>query len=264
MCICVYVCIYIYIYIYILILHIHAVCQSTQTLQMTNGPSGQFWTLEQQASLFPAEISDDSPFKQETATSVLDPDTENRTQEAIDLYFSEHHRISSPDVPPPPPIIRLLSTASAPGGLDLNSSSSVSGGRGSRPGSPPLQRDSRIGSPHSHRMTSSLSRNSTDSLRHKAPVCQWAQTELSLPPSLPPSLEAELAKYVRQPNPPCAHASIPCHVPRRTFNVAGTSLSRTGKIASQRLSRLVWCRRRCHPFRSERTSSSRAIYPIRP
>ena len=47
--------------------------------------------------LFPAKISDDSPWKQETANSILDPDTENRTQEAIDLYFSRHHKITSPE-----------------------------------------------------------------------------------------------------------------------------------------------------------------------
>ena len=47
--------------------------------------------------LFPAKISDDSPWKQETASSILDPDTENRTQEAIDLYFSRHHKITSPE-----------------------------------------------------------------------------------------------------------------------------------------------------------------------
>ena len=156
--------------------------------QETSGSSGPFWTLEQQASLFPAEISEDSPFKQETATSVLDPETENRTQEAIDLYFSVHHRISSPHVPPPQPIIRLLSTTSAPGDLELNRSSSVCGAR-SRSGSPLQHRDSRNGSPI--RITST-SRNSP--LGHTDPVCQWTQTELTLPPSLPPSLEAELAK----------------------------------------------------------------------
>ena len=48
--------------------------------------------------LFPAQISDDSPWKQENATSRLDPETENKTQEAIDLYFSQHgHKVTSPE-----------------------------------------------------------------------------------------------------------------------------------------------------------------------
>ena len=47
--------------------------------------------------LFPAQISEDSPWKQETATSRLDPETENKTQEAIDLYFSHHHKVTSPE-----------------------------------------------------------------------------------------------------------------------------------------------------------------------
>ena len=47
--------------------------------------------------LFPAKISEDSPWKQETAISKLDADTENSTQEAIDMYFSHHHKITSPE-----------------------------------------------------------------------------------------------------------------------------------------------------------------------
>ncbi len=49
--------------------------------------------MEQQASLFPAAISDDSPWKQANATSVLDPETENKTQEAINMYFSQNHQV---------------------------------------------------------------------------------------------------------------------------------------------------------------------------
>lgn len=55
--------------------------------------------MDQQASLFPANISEDSPFKQANATSVLDPEMEDKTQEAINLYFSRHHDITSPEDP---------------------------------------------------------------------------------------------------------------------------------------------------------------------
>ena len=62
--------------------------------------SGRFWSIDQQAMLFPAKISEESPWKQETAMSRLDADTENSTQEAIDMYFSQHHKITSPeDIP---------------------------------------------------------------------------------------------------------------------------------------------------------------------
>ena len=47
--------------------------------------------------LFPAKISEESPWKQETAISRLDADTENSTQEAIDIYFNQHHKITSPE-----------------------------------------------------------------------------------------------------------------------------------------------------------------------
>ena len=67
---------------------------------VSTASSGKFWSLDQQARLFPAQISDDSPWKQEAATSRLDKDTENRTQEALDLYFSRHHNVTTPeDVP---------------------------------------------------------------------------------------------------------------------------------------------------------------------
>ena len=70
-------------------------CNSKFSLQ-----SGRFWSIDQQAMLFPAKISEDSPWKQETANSKMDADTENSTQEAIELYFSQHHKITSPDDPP--------------------------------------------------------------------------------------------------------------------------------------------------------------------
>jgi len=47
--------------------------------------------------LFPAKISDESPWKQEMAISRLDADAENSTQEAIDIYFNQHHKITSPE-----------------------------------------------------------------------------------------------------------------------------------------------------------------------
>ena len=74
---------------------IYTICNFKFSLQ-----SGRFWSIDQQAMLFPAKISEDSPWKQETANSKMDADTENSTQEAIELYFSQHHKITSPDDPP--------------------------------------------------------------------------------------------------------------------------------------------------------------------
>ena len=59
--------------------------------------SGRFWSIDQQALLFPAKISDDSPWKQETVDSRFDAETETSTQEAIDIYFSQNHKITSPE-----------------------------------------------------------------------------------------------------------------------------------------------------------------------
>ena len=75
------------------------VSPSQETIS-SSASSEKFWSLDQQARLFPAQISDDSPWKQTAANSRLDQDTENKTQEALDLYFSQHHHVTSPeDVP---------------------------------------------------------------------------------------------------------------------------------------------------------------------
>ncbi|XP_040576356.1 uncharacterized protein bora [Lepeophtheirus salmonis] len=53
-----------------------------------------FWSLEDRAALFPVHISEDSPWKQEERK--LDPETEIKTQEALNRYFDHHHQITSP------------------------------------------------------------------------------------------------------------------------------------------------------------------------
>ena len=88
---------------------------------VSSASSGKFWSLDQQARLFPAQISDDSPWKQEAASSRLDKDTENRTQEALDLYFSRHHNVTSPDDVP------LITVSSLQNRSDIGEISAIHG-----------------------------------------------------------------------------------------------------------------------------------------
>ena len=68
--------------------------------------SGRFWSIDQQAEMFPAEISDESPFKQSIYIKNHSKERENRTQEQIEVYFAEHHDITSPpDLPPTGPLM---------------------------------------------------------------------------------------------------------------------------------------------------------------
>jgi len=68
--------------------------------------SGRFWSIDQQAEMFPAEISEESPFKQSIYIKNHCSEKENKTQEQIDLYFAEHHDITSPpDLPPTGPLM---------------------------------------------------------------------------------------------------------------------------------------------------------------
>ena len=67
---------------------------------------GRFWSIDQQAEMFPAEISDESPYKQSIYIKSHSKENENRTQEQIDLYFAERHDITSPpDLPPTGPLM---------------------------------------------------------------------------------------------------------------------------------------------------------------
>ena len=69
--------------------------------QDTEASTGRFWSIEQQADMFPSEISDESPMKQSLYTRHHSVDVENKTQEQIELYFASHHTVTSPpDLPP--------------------------------------------------------------------------------------------------------------------------------------------------------------------
>merc|ERR1719186_1203442 len=64
--------------------------------QDTESSTGRFWSIDQQAEMFPTTISDDSPLKQSIYVKNYSKDLENKTQEQIELYFAEHHAITSP------------------------------------------------------------------------------------------------------------------------------------------------------------------------
>ena len=117
--------------------------------------------------LFPAQISDDSPWKQETATSRLDPEAENRTQEAIDLYFSQHHKVTSPE--------------DMPRNMAANDRSMIE-----ESGSPNLSK--------SRRSLTTTMNVSKDAGETRA-CSRWTQTTVTLPPVLPDEVEAVLARY---------------------------------------------------------------------
>jgi len=74
--------------------------------QDTESSTGRFWSIDQQAEMFPTTISDDSPLKQSIYVKNYSKDLENKTQEQIELYFAEHHAITSPpDLPPTGPLL---------------------------------------------------------------------------------------------------------------------------------------------------------------
>jgi len=74
--------------------------------QETEASTGRFWSIDQQAEMFPTNISEDSPLKQSIYVKNYSKDLESKTQEQIELYFAEHHVITSPpDLPPTGPLI---------------------------------------------------------------------------------------------------------------------------------------------------------------
>ena len=158
---------------------------------------GKFWSLDQQARLFPAQISDDSPWKQEAISSRLDQETEDKTQEAIDLYFSQHHKITSPEDAVPSGSfaasqrsILMESVGNSPNFASENSRNDNSNNRQNRMD---------IGNEDKGNNTSS----GANSLINESNNCQSIQTWLSFPPFLPPEVESMLFKYGivdQQPN----------------------------------------------------------------
>ena len=94
--------------------------------QEDESSSGRFWSIDQQAGMFPAEISEESPLKQSIHIKNHNPDSENRTQEQIDLYFAERHDITSPpDLPPTGPLVSQDSPDSSYCGPQLEGRKSV-------------------------------------------------------------------------------------------------------------------------------------------
>ena len=74
--------------------------------QESESSCGRFWSIDQQAEMFPTTISEDSPLKQSIYVKNYSKDLESKTQEQIELYFAEHHVITSPpDLPPTGPLL---------------------------------------------------------------------------------------------------------------------------------------------------------------
>ena len=150
--------------------------------ESTSSGSGQFWSLDQQARLFPAQISDDSPWKQEAAVSKMDPDEEDKTQEAIDLYFSRHHKVTSPEDSVP------ISVSS------LHQRSILMESVGNSPNlTAPDKQANMHGNVEQEKADSSP--NSSDMECNAGHCNAGIQTKLSFPPILPTELEKVLAKY---------------------------------------------------------------------
>ena len=143
-----------------------------------SGSEKSIWTLDQQARLFPAQISDDSPWKQEAASSRLDQDTENRTQEALDLYFSQHHHVTTPeDVP-------LISVSSLQNRSSMGNSPNLT--------SAGLETAASQGADKSD---TNYSSGSTSISYDQSQTCRSTQTWLTFPAILPSDLENMLIKY---------------------------------------------------------------------
>ena len=159
--------------------------------------------------LFPAHISDDSPWKQETATSRLDPEMENKTQEAIDLYFSQHHKVTSPDNGGGGPAgaaeatnvnerstsVVAMDESELGGSPDLSKprlSRSYSTGQGS---SPKAKRAASVEASNNVTLASLQSSDSNDQPPVPSKCSRWSQTVMSLPPLLPTEVEEVLAKF---------------------------------------------------------------------
>jgi hypothetical protein len=68
--------------------------------------NGRFWSIEQQAELYPTVISEDSPHKQSILHRNYREEQGSKAQEQIEIYFQNYHDITSPpELPPTGPLL---------------------------------------------------------------------------------------------------------------------------------------------------------------
>lgn len=83
-----------------------SIFHTVQSPSQEESVNGRFWSIEQQWELYPATIPEDSPFKQSVHPRNYKQDTDSKTQEQIDLYFTSYHDVTSPpDLPPTGPLL---------------------------------------------------------------------------------------------------------------------------------------------------------------
>ena len=147
--------------------------------EAASGSGSKFWSLDQQARLFPAQISDDSPWKQESALSRLDQ--EDKTQEAIDYYFKRNHNITTPeDVP----VMTVKSFQERSRLMDNVGNS------------PNLTANTETNNDEEKGNAGKNNSNASSNVSYEqSQQCRSTQTCLTLPPILPPEVESVLAKY---------------------------------------------------------------------
>ena len=131
--------------------------------------------------MFPAHISDDSPWKQEASSKKLDPELEEKTQEAIDLYFSQHHTITTPE-----DVIPKSFAASQRSMLIDSVGNSPNFANDPSRDSQRMEEDQKV---------ENSSSESNSLVTESSQISQSIQTWLSFPPILPTELETVLAKY---------------------------------------------------------------------
>ena len=131
--------------------------------------------------MFPAHISDDSPWKQEASSKKLDPELEEKTQEAIDLYFSQHHTITTPE-----DVIPKSFAASQRSMLIDSVGNSPNFANDPSRDSQRMEEDQKV---------ENSSSESNSLVTESNQISQSVQTWLSFPPILPTELETVLGKY---------------------------------------------------------------------
>ena len=182
------------------------------TLSLQNN-SGRFWNIDQKSNLFPADIAEDSPYKQETATSVLCPEDESRTQDAISAYFSQSQKdLTSPADPSlssntsrvqhiaNSTSIRAFfaigegNSSSQPGNSN-NAGSSGAAMDTSNSNEANLSTASSSSAAGANCSAGSASQPASAGTSAAVHVSQWCQTELTFPSTLPAAFEEQLKAY---------------------------------------------------------------------
>ena len=155
----------------------------------------------------------------------MDPEQEDKTQEAIDLYFSRHHKVTSPEDSVP------ISVSS------LHQRSILMESVGNSPNLSAPEVSNVQDAPMEHEKSNTSKTSSCDI---DGQINSSTQTCMSFPPILPPEIEKVLAKYGIQDHDASSNSGRVLYASATGWSRRNTSRGEDGNLSNSTLRRKLF------------------------